>query len=161
MIRVSSAFEDIISIITGDTVEAPVDFGERWPVIRTGRRAFIERDLRKLIYFRDGYRCFFCGVHTRMFQLDHIIPWSAGGPDTSANLRAMCQPCNEYRSNYRTRADIPVTPVTRACDQCIRDWVRLYGVARYGRIRPGQPQQSAWCGNCENLSVVTDSARLM
>jgi hypothetical protein len=138
-----------------------VALGERWPVIRTGVRDIIPAELRKLIWHRDGGRCTRCWGGRRLVQLDHIIPWSAGGPDTAANLRLMCAPCNKERSNFRTGDDDPATPVTRACDECIRGWVRRYGLTRFGRIVPGAAGVQAYCGNCGLESMVTDPARLM
>lgn len=34
------------------------------------------------------------GCPGRSLDLDHIIPYSAGGPDTEDNIRTMCEPCN-------------------------------------------------------------------
>lgn len=47
---------------------------------------------------------------------DHIIPRSAGGPDTPDNLRAACQPCNQHRSNGPSP--------TRDTDRQSRSWTR-------------------------------------
>lgn len=50
---------------------------------------------------RAGYRCEYCGIdllatveHYRMFQVDHIIPTSAGGPESFDNKAIACQVCN-------------------------------------------------------------------
>jgi hypothetical protein len=139
-------------------VEAPVDVGERWPVVRWGGRPPVNRVTRRLVYKRDDYRCQFCEV-VGLMELDHIIPWSAGGPDTSENFRCLCRKCNEDRSNYRTALDSPAIPVTLACDNCIQGWVRIHGFSRYGRCLAG-PGVEAYCGNCEEHSYVTDPRRL-
>src|SRR5699024_9707775 len=107
----------------------------------------------------DYHCCQFCRA-TRRPELDHIVPWSAGGPDHSANLRTLCHDCNINRSNYRTGSDVAATPVVLACDECIRDWAQRYRVVRYGRIIPGADPVPVWCGNCEHQGTVTDSARL-
>lgn len=95
-----------------------VSEGERYPVIRTGERAEIPLDVRRAVYRRDGGRCKFCGdsfEHARL-ELDHIIPWSAGGSDFSSNLRTLCQRCNGDRSNRRLYGDGGrVLPVTWWC----------------------------------------------
>lgn len=159
---IDSAFEGFIEALTEAAqppITAPVDIGQRWPITRTGERTPINRGLRQLIYERDGHRCRFCG-HPRHLQLDHIIPWSADGPDISSNFRTLCQQCNEQRSNYRTARDVLAIPVTLACDTCIGDWIRLHGVSRYGRRIPNGPTFTAYCGNCHELSTVTDPARL-
>lgn len=154
---------DLILDSTEDLLDAlmPVQIGERWPVIRAGQRALISRDLRRLIWYRDGRRCLWCGEGHKPLQLDHIIPWSAGGPDISTNLRLLCGPCNEARSNFRTDRDTSATPITRACDTCIRGWVAKYGFTRFGRIVPDNPEITAFCGTCMDLSVITDPGRVM
>lgn len=141
-------------------IDFPVDIGERWPVLRSGERQPINRTLRRLINQRDGERCLLCSKPGRLFELDHIVPWSAGGPDTSDNLRIVCHPCNHERSNYRTDRDVLAIPVTLACDPCITNWIRCHGVTRYGRCVPGAKPHTAWCGNCRAISHVTDPGRL-
>lgn len=136
-----------------------VAVGERWPVLRRGEREPVNRLTRRLIYLRDGHRCRLC--HRRgLLELDHIVPWSAGGPDTSENLRSLCGGCNSARSNFRTESDLPAVPVTVACDPCINRWVTQFGVARYGHCIPGAQLVTAFCGNCRDFSVVTDPDRL-
>lgn len=64
----------------------------------TGRpgRPWIPKWLRDAVYKRDGYRCLECGAVERL-SLDHIKPFSKGGPDTYENLRTLCLPCNWSR----------------------------------------------------------------
>lgn len=95
--------------------------GERWPVIRTGPRDPIPPVIRSLVFRRDGGTCRFCGhpLTMREATLDHIIPWSAGGSDNAANLRILCWPCNERRSNRLYGGDDrPRLPVCRECVGC-------------------------------------------
>ena len=75
---------------------------ERTEVIRTGEREPISEAVRNL-------------------QLDHILPWSAGGSDKSFNLRTMCAHCNEARSNYFSLLDEPAPPVVPNCFTCTDD----------------------------------------
>lgn len=72
---------------------------DRYPVIRTGERDPIPTDVRRRVYARDHFRCQWC-ARTWNLQLDHIVPWSAGGSDDESNLRTLCAPCNTDRSNY-------------------------------------------------------------
>jgi len=52
-------------------------------------------------------------------QLDHIVPWSAGGSDRSSNLRTLCNVCNEQRSNHQADMDlVTVLPVANWCLPC-------------------------------------------
>lgn len=62
----------------------------------TDRRPDIPRAVRTAVYERDGYACVTCGA-TETLSLDHIKPWSLGGPDTIDNLQTMCRPCNSSK----------------------------------------------------------------
>jgi hypothetical protein len=90
----------------------------RFEVIRTGERDPIPQELRYAIAYRDKYRCRWCGSKGQL-QLDHVIPWSNGGPDTDTNLRILCKSCNERRSNFTTDAhDAEVDPLAWDCTLC-------------------------------------------
>ncbi len=73
-----------------------------WAIGRTssGRpyRSPIPPEVRQAVFARDGRACLFCGMAEDL-TLDHIIPWSHGGPDTIDNLRVLCRPCNSARGN--------------------------------------------------------------
>lgn len=91
---------------------------KRWGVRRNGDRGPIEFPLRLAIGRRDEFTCQRCHVYTgTTFQLDHIIPWSAGGSDEATNLRVLCPPCNQERSNYDDSAQLK-QPVTWWCVDC-------------------------------------------
>jgi len=92
--------------------------GERWPVIRYSDRDEIPYDVRYAVYRRDRFRCSCCGGgKPKRLELDHIVPWSAGGSDGSRNLRALCPDCNTERSNFYEDTS-PKLPVTWWCLQC-------------------------------------------
>lgn len=61
--------------------------------------------LTRAVLERDGRRCAWCGGTAT--TADHIVPRSAGGPDTLANLQAACAACNYSRGN-RARPTRPV-----------------------------------------------------
>lgn len=68
---------------------------------RRGRDPFKEREpipkwMRRAVIERDGYFCGICrgGVDPSDVHLDHITPWSAGGPTTPGNLRVTHATCN-------------------------------------------------------------------
>ncbi len=71
-------------------------FEARWDLSRDDERAEIPPDLRLAIYERDGWRCLKCESPDDL-TLDHVIPWSHGGPDTYDNLRTLCRPCNSSK----------------------------------------------------------------
>jgi hypothetical protein len=94
----------------------------RHPRVRIGERAPIARHLRAAIWYRDGGRCEQapCPVDPAnefVVHLDHIEPWSAGGADTSDNLRLLCEHHNTERSNFVDWAR-PKRPVTWWCHRC-------------------------------------------
>lgn len=79
----------------------PLDSG-RYPIIRTHEtteRQRINPDIRLLVLLRDNFCCRWCGANYLLLEMDHIIPWSAGGSDHMDNLRCLCSRCNSERSN--------------------------------------------------------------
>lgn len=141
-----------------------VDEVERFPVVRSGERAEIPWDVRRAVYRRDGWRCKFCGRSWRETQLDldHIVPWSAGGPDHGSNLRTLCHDCNIERSNYKLNGDSGrVLPVTWWCLDCHgpydpEDLEQRAYVPRPDQVRPNPPRIEphdrltfAYCATCD------------
>lgn len=61
-------------------------------------RPAIPTAIRTAVYERDGNECLHCGAADDL-TLDHIVPYSHGGPDTYENLRVLCRPCNSRRGN--------------------------------------------------------------
>lgn len=59
-------------------------------------RPEIPQLVRDAVFARDGYQCVTCGALDDL-TLDHIHPWSLGGPDTVENLRVLCRPCNSRK----------------------------------------------------------------
>lgn len=59
------------------------------------------RMLRHEIYARDGGRCVYCHRELTLeaMTLDHVIPFSKGGPSTARNLVSSCRPCNEGKGD--------------------------------------------------------------
>jgi 5-methylcytosine-specific restriction endonuclease McrA len=73
--------------------------------LRRARLRGVEReDVDPLVVFeRDKWRCHMCNRKVRkdvpypsasFATLDHLIPLSAGGPHTYANIATACFPCN-------------------------------------------------------------------
>lgn len=82
----------------GYLVESPKVGGRRtaYAVALPSSRAKIPDDVKLTVYVRDGYACVLCGA-TDDLTLDHIHPWSKGGPDTVENLRVLCRSCNSRK----------------------------------------------------------------
>ena len=96
--------------------------------------------------------CLSCGMPLtiKTARLDHITPWSAGGPDTSDNLRLLCGPCNAGRSNFRTGLDDHAAvraPVALCCIACIHLDDQGIEVGDPFEVTPGLvPAYCGWCG---------------
>lgn len=58
----------------------------------------IDPELRRAVYERDGFSCVNC-LATDDLSLDHIHPWSLGGPDTFENFQTLCRPCNSSKGD--------------------------------------------------------------
>jgi 5-methylcytosine-specific restriction endonuclease McrA len=83
------------------------------PPQRSRRRRALEAEVptepysRQEVFDRDRGRCYMC--HRRLnpgWHIEHVIPISAGGPDTLENVRASCPRCNLRKGTqapcYRT-----------------------------------------------------------
>jgi 5-methylcytosine-specific restriction endonuclease McrA len=67
---------------------------------------------------RAANRCEYCRMHQSLqgatFHIEHIVPQSAGGPDTADNLALSCPSCNLGKSNRvlvpdaQTNTDVPL-----------------------------------------------------
>ena len=133
------------------------DDGTRWPRYRQGEREPIPWQVRVAVYERDGGRCLSCGTALayKDAQLDHIEPWSAYGSDRSDNLRILCKPCNEDRSNFRGSLDTwnaKRQPVAFYCVSCQGDeWE--YCRSADNEFCYGLPEMvSAYCVQCGLVS---------
>lgn len=65
------------------------------------KRARFDLHFRLAVFRRDAYRCQHCGFRGTFFelQLDHVIPWSWGGPDDYDNFQTLCRACNRRKGN--------------------------------------------------------------
>lgn len=60
------------------------------------KAAFVEHVERRIVYDRDGGRCYLCknDVPFAAMHLDHVIPLAKGGEHSYANCRTACSDCN-------------------------------------------------------------------
>lgn len=96
---------------------------KRFPVQRTTRtepREPIPKEIRRAVHMRDNWRCQWCSKHwtEAALELDHIIPWSAGGSDQMDNLRTLCHDCNTLRSNFDIDTEQRKPPIADCCASC-------------------------------------------
>ncbi len=75
-------------MIAVDKVDGPV------PVFGPGSRRAIQPALRRKVFARDGHQCRHCKATDGPFHLDHIFPFSKGGPTDERNLQVLCAACN-------------------------------------------------------------------
>lgn len=122
---------------------------ERHEVVRTGQRDEIPPHIRAAVWFRDRGKCEHCQAPTppdQPWHLDHIVPWSAGGPDRTTNLRVLCEQHNIDRSNRIDPGERERRPATWWCANCYdRDhaW-------RYDGGLPIHPEHP-WYGNLDKI----------
>ena len=55
------------------------------------------KNLREFVFSKTKGRCSYC--EEKATEIDHIIPRSNGGTNSSYNLTPACRPCNEKKSN--------------------------------------------------------------
>jgi len=87
-----------------EVVEAPrVDLVGTKAFMRPHLRPKIGQGLRNAILNRDKHRCVYCEYTPTSYpglsisiHIDHILPYSYGGSDTSENLVVACSKCNRY-----------------------------------------------------------------
>lgn len=115
--------EHLAAVDAGATNNQFSSFG-RYKVVRTGEREPIPYYVRSAVYLRDDGRCDLCGNGERVtladggWELDHMVPWSAGGSDDSTNLRVLCVRHNQERSNWHDMSIRHRRPVTWWCINC-------------------------------------------
>jgi|GEM_PF-5623291 len=117
---------------------------ERHPVVRTGPRPPLPARLRREVIHRDRFTCQLCLQRGGTLEVDHIVPWSAGGEDTATNLRTLCQDCNQERSNLRYPGNPQPLPIAD-CNRCA--------------ARSDSPYaRRAWCPECRSIGTSNTAA---
>lgn len=57
--------------------------------------------IRRSVLERDGHQCQICGSFSDL-SVHHIIPLSAGGDSTAANLRVLCHTCHQKEHGHKS-----------------------------------------------------------
>lgn len=125
----------------------------RYEVVRAlkdGQERRLPDHIRRAVLRRDKVRCVWCGSNGRL-EIDHIIPWSAGGSDDMDNLRTLCHDCNQKRSNFAGEGDLepPRFPTAHECIRCNRNLVGENDLATVycvtcNKLAPGVPSSPHW-----------------
>lgn len=137
----------------------------RWPVVRIGEREEILWPVRRAVARRDNFTCQICHHSDALeYEIDHIVPWSAGGSDQSTNLRLLCKPCNQQRGNSHDLTERHVMPVTWWCVECWTEdhffwrseWIHENTITEWlnidHRVNPDGQLVAAFCANCRITS---------
>lgn len=66
------------------------------------KRPVVRRRLsRRAIFYRDGFRCQYCGKESsKDLTIDHVMPRSRGGPHEWENVVSACIPCNHRKAGF-------------------------------------------------------------
>ena len=56
---------------------------------------YVATSLKRKVWARDGGRCTSCGSRHAL-EIDHRMPFAAGGTTTVENLRLLCRSCNRF-----------------------------------------------------------------
>jgi hypothetical protein len=71
--------------------------------------AYISAQLREQVIANAGDRCAYCQSRQDLlgvsFEVDHIVPESAGGPTSLENLCLSCPTCNRHKARRLTVED--------------------------------------------------------
>lgn len=130
-------------------------------------RGMLDPQVRRMVLLRDGFMCQWCKRHVRegvFFEVDHIVPWSAGGTNATDNLRTLCRDCNQLRSNRRTDADTAsALLIVGSCPWCrgrhyISRWESEDGHSSYvydedaAEVASADREVPVWCIGCHARS---------
>lgn len=116
----------------------------------------LNRLIRQSVLARDGYQCVWCFASSDsrqrvLFEVDHIVPWIAGGSDHPVNLRTLCRDCNQERGSRVTDLDRRALPIVWRCYSC----------DHWGDVEQGGPSLiTAYCSTCkqhrDNVPYIAD-----
>jgi hypothetical protein len=135
-------------LLRGHAARLIVSAAERAPLDPTRLgipRQPLDVTLRRTVLMRDGYRCCWCQTAGRsvLFEVDHIVPWSAGGSDHPVNLRTLCKDCNQTRSNRVSELDRRAFPIVWRCYSC----------DQWGDVEEQDALITAFCSTCRCLQL--------
>ena len=134
---------------------------QRAPVIRRAdERAPLNWWTRAAVLDRDRARCQWCHNGGRL-EVDHLIPWSAGGSNATDNLRTLCVTCNQIRSDQR--ADYAMARPLLVMTWCPRDSAGVESRNEDLAIEWGEADLEVpiYCLSCRGRSTVSrETARV-
>ena len=73
---------------------------------------YISKEIRELVWKRDGGRCQECGS-TEALEYDHKVPVSRDGTGEAENIQLLCRKCNRKKRNRLPSAEQPATQLRK------------------------------------------------
>lgn len=109
-----------------------------------------QTELRSFIFSRSNGKCVYCGAKAE--EIDHVIPRSNGGTNSTYNLVASCRSCNEKKSNLTLKAFGKIMhkdyshlePKKLSKDAAIVQSARNYMIREITNIIPDTKSYEAW-----------------
>lgn len=99
---------------------------------------------RWLIFYRDGFRCNYCGRSPMTssdvsLKLDHVVPFSGGGLSTASNLITACAGCNGCKNALHMESTLELWILSIIADRNRRYRISPHKLIKEldnGRARP-------------------------
>ena len=109
-----------------------------------------QKELRSFIFSRSNSKCVYCGAKAE--EVDHVVPSSNGGTNSTYNLVAACRSCNEKKSNLTLKAfgkligkDYShLEPKKLPKDAAIVQSARNYMISEIAKLVPDTTTHDAW-----------------
>ena len=98
----SDVAKRLIRMVGADHAKSDCSSGTRADEMNHPRR--FGKSQRMAIYLNSDGKCQLCQAPITLsdFHVDHIVPWSKGGPTTLSNAQALCSSCNLSKSSTMT-----------------------------------------------------------
>ena len=145
--------------------------------------ALYQNKLRSFVFSRSNNKCVYCGAPAQ--EIDHVIPRSSGGTNSTYNLVASCRNCNQMKSNLTLKEfgklmgkdfsklvpkklpkDAAIIQIAR--NYMVKEITKLVSdtttydawLTKYNRDQLGLPKEHYYdalsVGNIENYKFLTD-----
>jgi HNH endonuclease len=134
----------VLALLTVPHLLVPRGWRQRWRHAhgRAGARSsFIPAHMRKIVQAADRRRCLYCGSPVQP-QIDHILPWAAGGRTWLWNLAVLCAVCNKVKSNYWYKTPHLYKPFPGFSNPVLA--AEIEAAERLHRWNPGRWFRAAW-----------------
>ena len=114
------------------------------------QRPLYQTKLRDFIFSKTNSKCSYCGA--KATEIDHIVPKSKGGTNSSYNLTPACRACNQTKSNLSLKDFGKIMnkdyshlePKKLPKDAAIIQAARNYTIRKIKEIIPNTISYAAW-----------------